>query len=228
MTRRSAIDIAIDARGRKDATSLLSVGPLPEGVKSLLRIVAEGEWRDATTEHAYRRHSAEDIRAASAAFLAAVLFERQADPYRVLGLAPGARPEDVRENKRLLLKWLHPDRNPSPREQDYLGRVIEAAEAIEEGRALPPQRAVPQTKQQGRPTGTARPPRSKPHRRLGAERNRQVASRAVEGFAHVAKLTLATAFVAVSALTTWRYVMNEPIGASLARYSKLAFGMITW
>lgn len=230
MTRRSALDIAMDLRGRKDAASLISVGPLPDGVKTLLRIVAEGEWRDATTEHAYCRHSPEDIRVACAAYLTAVLFDRQVDPYRVLGLAPGARAEDVRENKRLLLKWLHPDRNPSSREQEYLGRVIEAAEAIEEGRTLPAARAMPdgRAKPQTRSASATRPVRASSARKPADQRVRHLANQALHGIAHAAKLSLVTACVAITALTTWRYVMDEPIGASLARYSKLAFGMITW
>lgn len=224
MSRRQAIDIAIDARRRQDASSLLSVGPLPEGVKSLLRVVAEGEWRDGSTEHAYRRHSSAEIRAASAAFLAAVLFARKSDPYRVLGLTPDATPEEVRENKRLLLKWLHPDRNPSHREQEYLGRVIEAAEAIEEGRA------TPQGMDRGRakPPPIVVPPRAKPSRKPKPSPARQAAARAAEGIAHAVKITAVVAATLLVALLAWRYVMNEPIGASLARYSRLALGMMTW
>lgn len=224
MTRRHAIEIAIEARTRKDAASMFSVGPLPEGLKSLLRIVAEGEWRDGATEDFYRRHSPEEIRAASAAFLAAVLFERKADPYRVLGLTPDARPEDVRENKRLLLKWLHPDRNPSPREQEYLGRVIEAAEAIEEGRSTPRRMDRGSVK----PPPIVVPPRPKSTRKPKAGLARQVAVRAAEGMAHAAKIAAIFAATAIVALLAWRYLMNEPIGASLARYSRLALGMMTW
>src|SRR4051794_19756058 len=98
MARRQAIDLAIDALTRPDIASLLSVGPLPDGMKSVLRIVADGEWRDPSTEHVYERHGAEKVRAAGAAFLAAVLFDRASDPYRVLGLPPKASAEDVREN----------------------------------------------------------------------------------------------------------------------------------
>jgi hypothetical protein len=134
VSRRQAIDIALDALAKPEVTSFLSVGPLPEGLKVVLRIVAEGEWRDAATEHVYSKHSAETVRAASAAFLATVLFGRKTDPYRALGLPPGASLGEVREHKRLLLKWLHPDRNPEATEQAHLAKVIAAAEAIEGGR----------------------------------------------------------------------------------------------
>lgn len=221
MTRRMAIDIAMDARTDKGAGSLLSVGPLPDGVKDLLRIVADGEWRDHATAHVYARHSAAEVRAASAAFLAAALFERKADPYRTLGLTPDARPEDVRENKRLLLKWLHPDRNPDPRERAYLGRVIEAAEAIEEGRAS----ISPEVKP---PPLVVRPRRAKPTKKPRTSAARQAATQLAEGALHMGKMLLVAAAITIIGLISWRYVMDEPIGTSIERYGRLAQGMIKW
>ena len=222
MSRRQAIDLAMDARTRKGASSLLSVGPLPDGVKDLLRIVAEGEWRDAATEHVYRLHGADEVRSASAAFLIAALFNRKSDPYRILGLAPRATPEDVRENKRLLLKWLHPDRNPSPRERAYFARVIEAAKTIEEGRARPGSGA------DARPPKIVVPPRSKPSRRPKADPARQAALRLFDGVTHFGKFLLLTAVITFIGLLSWRYFMDEPIGTSIERYSKMAQGMMKW
>jgi hypothetical protein len=222
MTRRQAIDIAISSRGKADAGSLLSVGPLPEGVKDLLHVVAEGEWRAPSTEHVYARHSVAEIRAASAAFLTSALFHRKADPYRTLGLAPGAKPEDIRENKRLLLKWLHPDRNPDPRERAYLGQVIEAAEAIEGTRAKPGER------QAIKPPPIVVAPRAKATRRPRPSKLHQAASQLAEGAAHTGKLVLGVSAAALVSLVAWRYVMNEPIGTSLERYAKLAQAMISW
>jgi hypothetical protein len=222
MTRRQAIDIAISSRGKANVDSLLSVGPLPEGVKDLLHVVAEGEWRAPSTEHVYARHSVAEIRAASAAFLTAALFHRKTDPYRTLGLAPGAKPEDIRENKRLLLKWLHPDRNPDPRERAYLGQIIEAAEAIEEGRAKPgkrPEVRPPPVAVARRAKGTRRPRPSKLHHAV---------SQLAEGAAYTGKLALGGSAATLVGLITWRYVMNEPIGTSLERYAKFAQAMISW
>lgn len=222
MTRRLAIDIAMDARAGGGTGSLLSVGPLPEGVKDLLRIVADGEWRDHATAHVYARHSAAEVRAASAAFLAATLFDRAADPYRTLGLTPEARPEDVRENKRLLLKWLHPDRNPDPRERAYLSRVIEAAEAIEEGRAAPTRAKVRP------PPIIVRPNRAKVTKKPRPSVARLAARQLAADALRLGRLLLVTAAVALIGLLSWRYVMDEPIGASIERYGRLAQGMITW
>jgi hypothetical protein len=221
MTRRHAIDIAIDARTRKTSSSLLSVGPMPDGVKDLLRIVAEGEWRTPATEHVYRKHSTEDVRSASAAFLAGTLFHQQADPYRVLGVTPDATAEEVRENKRLLLKWLHPDRNPSPGARSYLARVLEAAQAIDEGRAVPAAAAE-------LPPRIVVTPRAKKTRRAKPDPMKDAAQQLASAAVRAGKFMAVTVFVALVCLLCWRFVMNEPIGVSLERYTKLAVGMARW
>ena len=221
MSRRQAIDLAMDARG-KGAASLVSVGPLPEGVKDLLRIVAEGEWRAPSTEHVYRNHSAQDIRAASAAFLAAALFNRADDPYRVLGVAREASAEEVRENKRLLLKWLHPDRNPSTAAKSHLARVLAAAEAIEDGRARQAAQAAVT------PPRIVVTRRSKPKRRSKSNPAKQAAYQLVDSFGRVAKILMTAAAVTIVCLLAWRFIMNEPIGASIERYSRLTLGTMRW
>lgn len=240
MSRRQAIDIALDALGNSGIGSFLSAGPLPDGIKALLRIVAEGEWRDAATEHAYRKHGAETVREASAALLTEVLFAKQTDPYRVLGLPPGASLGEVREHKRLLLKWLHPDRNPDQKERAYLTRVIEATEAIESGRgnmssATPRQ----QTGTHGA-SYSVPPPAKGPDRRQGKSRKtgevwtslvralRQSASRSIGGILRLVKAATLTLALLLFSLLAWRYVMDESIGDSITRYSKLAVGLVAW
>ena len=241
MPRRKAIDIALDTAGKPGVASLMSVGPLPDDIKSLLRVVAEGEWRDAATEAAYRSHTPEQVRAASANFLGSILFGRASDPYRVLGLSPGAPLEDVRENKRLLLKWLHPDRNPRPEVQDYLARVIEAAEAIEEGRSVlrphrdaPPPGARPQSYKPARaapryasPT-TARKSSGAPKPPAWRGEAHYAVARGLSGLLRLTRAAAVAGVVALASLIAWRYAMHEPIGASLARYSKLALAAMPW
>jgi hypothetical protein len=236
VSRRKAIDIAMDALENPGITSFLSVGPLPDGVKSLLRIVAEGEWRDASTEHVYREHGAEKVRAASAAFLSAVLFGRQTDPYRMLGLPQGAPLGEVRENKRLLLKWLHPDRNPESRERENLTRVIEAAEAIEAGRshqfggtvhARPTPAAA-----SGSGSGSKRGAAPAVTRRAlvlprGVSRAARLAvSQSIPVLLRAARLSAVSLAILLCILIAWRHVMGEPIGTSIAKYSKLAVGLV--
>ncbi|WP_421693808.1 hypothetical protein [Aestuariivirga sp.] len=197
-------------------------------MKSVLRIVAEGTWRDASTEHVYAKHSAETIRTAGAQFLGTVLFDRASDPYRVLALQPGASADEVRDNKRLLLKWLHPDRNPRAAEQEYLARVLDAVERIESGtgKAKPSAtlRAKPRPPLRVRPA----PARVKPAKRTRSASVRLAISQAVGSLAHTAKFLTYGAIVTLGSLTVWRYVMDEPIGVSISRYSKLALGLMTW
>lgn len=234
MARRQAIDIAMDALSRPEIACLLSAGPLPDGMKTVLKIVADGEWRDASTEHVYRRHEPETIRAAGAAFLGAVLFERTAEPYRVLGLTPGAAAEDVRENKRLLLKWLHPDRNPRPAERGYLACVLDAAERIESqgGRAAPPISPSRPSRRARRmrevPPRIIVPLRVKTSKKPAPPGPKQALAEALWNLAHKARLAVCTIFVLLGGLVAWRYLMHEPIGASITRYSKYAMGLMTW
>ena len=58
-------------------------------------------------------------------YLQQVLLRPDADPYRVLGLPPGASRELARRHLRCLLQWLHPDVN---RDWDsvYAERVLKA------------------------------------------------------------------------------------------------------
>jgi hypothetical protein len=229
----------MDALARPEIASFLAAGPLPKGTKVLLRIVADGEWRDAVTAHVYKTHSPETVRSASAAFLAEVLFARQTDPYRALGLPVGASLQDVREHKRLLLKWLHPDRNPDAKEQSYLAKVIEAAEAIEGGRSHAFGSAA-------RPRTSPPPAAPAPATGGGAKKKPSAASRIQRGawaLSRLARQSVVTSLPAVqrvakasalalaillSGLIIWRYLMDEPIGASLARYAKLALGIVAW
>ena len=240
MSRKQAIDIALDALANPAITSFLSVGPLPDGLKCLLRIVAEGEWRDASTEHAYKQHDAQTVRAASAAFLSEVLFARQTDPYRVLGLPPGVPLSDVRENKRLLLKWLHPDRNPENKEREHLTCVIEAAEAIESGRShqfgktssqrSPASFSPSPTRQAVTGAGKARSKAPRASQVLPSIKRamRETASRSIRSLLSAARLAFTTLAILLGLLIVWRYAMDESIGDSITRYSKLAAGLVAW
>ncbi|HET7932281.1 MAG TPA: DnaJ domain-containing protein [Rhodanobacteraceae bacterium] len=51
------------------------------------------------------------LREAARFYLQQVLFEPGTDAYRVLGVAPDAAPERIREHHQWLQRWLHPDRN---------------------------------------------------------------------------------------------------------------------
>lgn len=242
LPRKKAIDLAMEARRRPELSSLLSAAPLPRDMKSILRIAADGGKREAATAHVYRTHSPEAVREACTAFLSVVLFNRRSDPYRVLGLAAGASEEEVREHKRLLLKWLHPDRNPAKaacgRHRELLSRVLEAVAEIEgkrpSARPLPEPPPMPR-RPASAPHGTKRPANApliaedavfsaeQPPRNF-KPRLAQALSRSVHG---LRRASVGAAAV-LCALVLWRYVMEEPIGLSLQKYSQAAIGLFTW
>lgn len=84
---------------------------LPDGITTLLEVAA-GE-ADAVAE-ACRQfgRNAESLEAAASFFIEQVLFDPEADSYRVLGSPPDAPHADLRRHMGLIAKWLHPDRRP--------------------------------------------------------------------------------------------------------------------
>lgn len=83
--------------------------------------------------------SADPVRAREAAafYLQQVHLRPEASDHQVLGLEPTSSLEKVKEHKRWLLKWLHPDRNNNRWEQAYFERIVAAAARIEQEHALP-------------------------------------------------------------------------------------------
>lgn len=95
---------------------------LPEDVSLVIHIAA-GE--AATIDHAVATtgEPLDGLVEASVFFLQQILFAPTADSYRVLGVAADAPQEQLRENYRWLMKWLHPDRNQDGWEAVYADRV---------------------------------------------------------------------------------------------------------
>src|SRR3954451_3589644 len=61
------------------------------------------------------------------------------DPYRVLGVAPGASSEELHDAYRRLVKLHHPDRNGgSPESTRRFQEIQQAYDAVRSGRAKPP------------------------------------------------------------------------------------------
>jgi hypothetical protein len=177
---------------------------------------SEDEVRKLIPDHA---RAPSDIRAAAVFFLQQVLFAGQGDHYRVLGLTSGAAPEEVREHKRWLLKWLHPDRNNNAWESSLFLRVSQAAEQLETGRpVVPPQRPA---------VHSHRSAHRKPSRRMAsyaARRQRQPLSFRSWLKRQVRRLAIATAaflagYIAIKGLG------GEPLQDSL---STLAGGPGSW
>ena len=68
---------------------------------------------------------------ASKHYLRGLITDSKNNPYTTLGLSAAATPEEIKTHKRWLLKWLHPDRNPSKWEAVLFKKVSLAAEALE-------------------------------------------------------------------------------------------------
>ena len=80
--------------------------PLPLGVDTLLKLAGGSE---PDPDCAALAHP-DELKAAALFFIEQVLFRHDAHHYRVLGLEPGASPEQVKEHHRLLMRVFHPDR----------------------------------------------------------------------------------------------------------------------
>ena len=97
--------------------------PLPEGVAELLGVASEPD--DAALSDIAMRwgESPERLREAARFYAREILFQPQADAYRVLGLTPTATPEAIKSHHRLLQRWLHPDRQHAGDDRVFAGRV---------------------------------------------------------------------------------------------------------
>jgi hypothetical protein len=125
MSDKMALRVAIDLLHVPSQVRLVRSEPLPRDVAVLLRIAAgddaaEREAADATVR------SRDVVRRAAAFFIEQILFAPDTDSYRVLGSAPQANASELRGNAALLLKWLHPDRDPHGERSIFVSRVTEA------------------------------------------------------------------------------------------------------
>src|SRR5687767_13571343 len=110
--KRQAIDVALDMVGRTNLIPEVQRDSLPEGVRDVIQLATGSETELAEAGRA-RGRDPKALRRAAIFFLQQALLYPGADSHRVLGLAPGATAHEIRDHRRLLLKWLHPDRNPS-------------------------------------------------------------------------------------------------------------------
>jgi hypothetical protein len=103
--------------------------PLPPGVALLLKIVAEeqGAAADAAAESG---RDEKHLHTVSELYIQQVMLFSGADPFRVMGAEPGAGRADLRKHLRLLMTWLHPDKNASEWRSVFASRVLEAWQTV--------------------------------------------------------------------------------------------------
>ena len=118
------IDLALDLGRMPVLAQSVEEPPLPADIFDVMRIAAGSPEVCQQASKATGQPVAVLIQSARF-YLQQVLLRSDADPYRVLGLRPGASRELARRHLRCLLQWLHPDVN---RDWDsiYTERVLRA------------------------------------------------------------------------------------------------------
>jgi hypothetical protein len=136
MRETDAIDMALRLTRQPGGQRKMAVAALPANMIELLKVAAEDA--DITARLSFSRGVAPSALLDSARFaLQKIILESGGDHHRALGLARGASKIEVRDHKRLLLKWLHPDRNHNAWESTLFLRVQEAVEKLEAGAPEP-------------------------------------------------------------------------------------------
>ena len=137
---RPAIEIALDLKAMPSLVKVVRRRPLPPQITPLIRVAAGS--RELAQEFAVKYGFSEGyIRETCVFFLLEALLFTGADSHRTLGLTRDASPEQVREHRRWLLMWLHPDRNDNRWETALFQRVVRSAKAVSEARSASPQDA---------------------------------------------------------------------------------------
>ena len=125
MEHSAALMMAISLFQMPAQARLLRKNPLPEGVVSLLEIVANQE-KTITRAVEVSGHPREVVQEASAFFIEQLLLHPEADSYRILGARAEASSEELRRNMALLLRWLHPDMDGQTGRSLFAHRVTRA------------------------------------------------------------------------------------------------------
>lgn len=124
MPRPSAIHAALDLVRSPVLAPAMRRHPLPPGVLDVIKIAA-GSDEATNAAAAATGRTRRQLREVAVFYVRQILFSSR-DPYRVLGVAPGADSATVAENARWLMKWLHPDSGGSRDDQADARKVLDA------------------------------------------------------------------------------------------------------
>lgn len=125
----AALEQALSFLSRTDLIAVARQQPLPDGVTELLKI-SSGDNEVLLAAQESSRHSQEDVRHAAQFYAQQILFSPDSDHYRVLGVDPDDPEAKIKLHYRLLVRWLHPDRNPSDWEVVFSERINRAWHAL--------------------------------------------------------------------------------------------------
>lgn len=166
MSREAALRAALSLFRIPTQARMLRASPLTDGVTLLLKVAVREE--EALAEAvALTKRTADDLADASGFFIEQVLLYPDADSYRVLGADPEASTGELRSHMALLMRWLHPDVDPS--RAHLANRVLRAwddVKSLERRQALDLRLGKTQPKYRKRPRITFR--RQQLKRPLGA------------------------------------------------------------
>ena len=148
MPTLNALDIALKLYRQPALARKVRRNGLPPRMLSVIKIAAGSE-EELVTQADHTPEESREIREAAIFFLQNCLFQSGRDNYRVLGVEKSATVEQMREHKRWLLKWLHPDLNRNKWESNYLHRVLAAWQEITEGASALEPGPLPEDLRQG-------------------------------------------------------------------------------
>jgi hypothetical protein len=103
---------------------------VPSGMLLVIKAAA-GDEETLEKQAAIYRMSTKDLQEAAKHYLRRHLLDPKVRGLRLLGLRENASETEIKDHKRWLLKWLHPDRNPSAWEQQLFHRVNDFKQGTE-------------------------------------------------------------------------------------------------
>lgn len=190
MNGAPAVKLAIDLVQVPSRVRRYRSEPLPDGVLTLLRIAA-GEEDDLADAAAAVGRPPELVRTAAAFFVEQILLAPGADSYKTLGAHQTSSTSELRRNMALLLRSLHPDKDPNGSKSMFAGRVIAAWETLK----TPERRAAYDAGKRAKKSQSHKSPdakswaqrASRPHTPTGRRSREGVLRRLIERFLHGAR-----------------------------------------
>jgi hypothetical protein len=149
MTADTALRAALMAYRRPAHVDAMREVRLPADMLEVIRIAAGDSDVLAAAADAMGGDEAV-LQDAAQLFLQRLLADSRASDWRLLGLEPGATQAQIRDHKRWLLKWLHPDRNKNKWESALFNRVSQAADRLQAGTPASPTSGSPDRLRQHR------------------------------------------------------------------------------
>ena len=131
MASTLAIDRALETA--RQPKLLVKAAISPQFPKNMIDVIkcAAGDEETVNRLALERQFTGDQIKDAARVYLQHMITHANGNDHIVLGLEYGATHDAVREHRRWLLKWLHPDRNPSKWESALFYHVKEASRRLE-------------------------------------------------------------------------------------------------